>query len=63
VVATNTLAPQDWLLGEAPARIAPGQRLDARLAMPAPERATGVVLYPCLPDARGGVRCTDETLR
>jgi predicted Zn finger-like uncharacterized protein len=63
VVATNTLAPQDWLLGEAPARIAPGQRLDARLAMPAPERATGFVLYPCLPDARGGVRCTDETLR
>jgi predicted Zn finger-like uncharacterized protein len=63
VVATNTLAPQDWLLGEAPARIVPGQRLDARLSMPAPARVTGFLLYPCLPDARGGVRCTDETLR
>ncbi|HUG72292.1 MAG TPA: DUF3426 domain-containing protein [Steroidobacteraceae bacterium] len=63
VVATNTLAPQDWLLGEAPARIAPGQRLDARLAMPAPARVTGFMLFPCLPDAGGGVRCTDGTLR
>lgn len=59
VVATNTLAPQEWLLGEAPARIAPGQRLDARLSMPAPARVAGYVLYPCLPDAGGGVRCTD----
>jgi predicted Zn finger-like uncharacterized protein len=61
-VATNTLAPQEWLLGEAaPARIAPGQRLDARLSMPAPARVAGYVLYACLPDAAGGVRCTDET--
>lgn len=60
VLATRDLVPWEWLLGDAPDRIAPGQRLDARLSMPRPERVSGYVLMPCLPDATGALLCRDD---
>jgi predicted Zn finger-like uncharacterized protein len=60
VLATHELAPSAWLLGEAPPRIAPGQRLDARLAMPDPAGVMGFALHACLPDSGGALHCTDD---
>lgn len=60
VLARHELAPQDWLLGDAPALIAPGQRLDAQLSMPAPAGVAGFTVHPCLPDATGSLHCTDD---
>lgn len=60
VLARHELAPQDWLLGEAPVLIAPGQRLDAQLSMPAPAGVAGFTVHPCLPDTSGSLHCTDD---
>lgn len=60
VLARHELAPRDWLLGEAPALIAPGQRLDAQLSMPAPAGVAGFTVHPCLPDSTGSLHCTDD---
>lgn len=60
VLTTTDLPPRDWMLGDAPARLAPGQRVDARLTLPAPERASGFALAACLPDSAGGLRCRDD---
>lgn len=60
VLTTTDLPPQDWILGDAPARLAPGQRVDARLTLPAPERVSGFALAACLPDSAGGLRCRDD---
>lgn len=62
VLARHELTPQDWLLGEAPALIAPGQRLDAQLSMPAPDGVAGFTVHPCLPDTTGSLHCTDDAL-
>src|SRR5690606_127295 len=51
VLTTTDLPPRDWMLGDAPARLAPGQRVDARLTLPAPERVSGFALSACLPDS------------
>lgn len=60
VLSTTDVAPREWLLGAAPARMDPGQRLDARLALPAEQRASGFGLEPCLPDTRGSLRCLND---
>jgi hypothetical protein len=60
VLATHMLAPGDWALGAAPARMQPGQRLDAELAMAAPERVSTFELDPCLRDVGGVLRCKDD---
>lgn len=60
VLATEDLAPSQWALGEAPARLAPGQRLDARLALRRPDRALSYTLSACLPDTAGALRCRDD---
>lgn len=60
VLQTTDVPPQDWMLGGAPARLTPGQRVDARLALPAPERVSGFALSACLPDDAGGLRCRDD---
>ncbi|HWL62696.1 MAG TPA: DUF3426 domain-containing protein [Steroidobacteraceae bacterium] len=60
VLARHELAPGDWLLGDAPALIAPGQRLDAQLSMPAPAGVAGFTVHPCLPDSTGSLHCTDD---
>lgn len=57
VLARNDLLPRDWLLGDAPARIQPGERLDAQLSMPAPDRVNSFVLAACLPDQHGELQC------
>jgi predicted Zn finger-like uncharacterized protein len=62
VVGKHEQGPSDWLLGEAPERIAPGQRLDAQLSMSAPAGVTSYSLHPCLPDSAGQVHCTDDPL-
>lgn len=56
---TTDVPPRDWMLGEAPARLTPGQRVDARLSLPAPARVSGFSLTPCLPDDHGALRCRD----
>lgn len=60
VLATHELDPGEWLLSEAPARMQPGQRLDAELSMPAPQRVNNFELDPCLRDAAGTLRCKDD---
>lgn len=60
VLATHMLAPGDWALGEAPARMQPGQRLDAEVALAAPERVSTFELDPCLRDIAGTLRCKDD---
>jgi predicted Zn finger-like uncharacterized protein len=60
VLTTRQLAPAEWVLGDVPKELAPGERLDAELRLEAPARATSYALYPCLPDATGAVRCTDD---
>ena len=58
-LTTTDVPPRDWMLGEAPAHLTPGQRVDARLSLPAPERVSGFSLSPCLPDDQGALRCRD----
>jgi predicted Zn finger-like uncharacterized protein len=60
VLATHALSPRDWLLGDAPGRMEPGQRLDAELSMPTLQRATNFELDPCLHDNSGALRCKDD---
>jgi hypothetical protein len=61
VLATEDLAPAQWALDETPpARLAPGQRLDARLALRKPDRAISYTLSACLPDTTGALRCRDD---
>lgn len=60
VLARHELAPRDWLLGDAPGLIEPGQRLDAQLSMPAPDGVAGFTVHPCLPDTTGALHCTDD---
>lgn len=59
-LATTDVDPGNWLLGGAPARIEPGQRLDGRLTLPAPQGVTGFALEPCLPDSAARLRCLHD---
>lgn len=59
VVQTTDVPPRDWMLGEALPRLSPGQRVDARLTLPAAPRASGSSLAACLPDETGALRCRD----
>jgi predicted Zn finger-like uncharacterized protein len=61
VLATHAVEPRDWLLDAAPARMQPGQRLDAELSMPAPERVMSFELAPCLRDTAGALRCKGDS--
>jgi predicted Zn finger-like uncharacterized protein len=58
-LARADLPPREWALGGVPARLAPGQRVDARLEVAAPERVSGVSVLPCLPDDAGGLHCRE----
>ena len=57
---TTALTPREWLLGEAPPRIAPGQRLDAQLTLPAPAQVSSYSLTPCLRDTAGALHCLGD---
>ncbi len=59
VVQTADVPPAEWMLGEPLSRLAPGQRVDARLSLPAAGRASGSTLVACLPDEAGALRCRD----
>jgi hypothetical protein len=61
VLVTHALEPADWSLDAAPPRMEPGQRLDAELTMPAPERVMSFELAPCLRDTAGALRCKGDS--
>jgi predicted Zn finger-like uncharacterized protein len=61
VLASPAIAPQDYLLGEAPARMQPDQRLDLELILDDPKGQTdGFELDACLPGADGALHCSNE---
>jgi predicted Zn finger-like uncharacterized protein len=60
-LSTTAIAPKDYVPGEAPARMAPDQRLDALLTLPDPNRqAEGFQLDTCLPGAGGKLHCSND---
>jgi predicted Zn finger-like uncharacterized protein len=60
-LSTTAIAPQDYLRGAAPSRIAADQRLDAQLTLDDPNRqAVGFELDACLPDAAGSLHCSTD---
>lgn len=56
-LGATDVRPREWLLGEPPARLTPGQRVDARITLPSREGVSGFSLLPCLPDDDGALRC------
>jgi predicted Zn finger-like uncharacterized protein len=58
-LARTDVPPREWALGGVPERLAPGQRVDARFEVAAPERISGVSLLACLPEDTGGIRCRE----
>ncbi len=57
-LATHDIAPAAYLLGVAPERLAPEQRLDAQIVLPDPgKKAVGFELDACLPDSGTQLRC------
>lgn len=60
-LSTTAVAPQDYLRGAAPSRIAADQRLDAQLTLDDPNRqAVGFELDACLPDGAGKLHCSSD---
>jgi predicted Zn finger-like uncharacterized protein len=60
-LSTTAIAPQDYLRGDTPSRIASDQRLDAQLTLDDPNRqAVGFELDACLPDAAGRLHCSTD---
>jgi predicted Zn finger-like uncharacterized protein len=60
-LSTTAIAPQDYLRGAAPARMAPDQRLDAELTLADPNKqAVGFELDACLPAADGKLHCSND---
>ena len=60
-LSTTAIAPQDYLQGPVPARMAPDQRLDAALTLSDPNRqAVGFELDACLPGADGRLHCSND---
>jgi predicted Zn finger-like uncharacterized protein len=60
-LSTTAIAPQDYLRGATPARMAPDQRLDAELTLADPNKqAVGFELDACLPAADGELHCSND---
>ena len=60
-LSTTAIAPQDYLRGATPARMAPDQRLDAELTLADPNKqAVGFELDACLPAADGKLHCSND---
>jgi predicted Zn finger-like uncharacterized protein len=60
-LSTSAIAPQDYLRGDTPSRMAPDQRLDAELRLEDPNRqAVGFELDACLPGADGRLHCSND---
>ena len=57
-VSTHDIAPQNYLRGTPPARLAADQRIDAELMLEDPgNKAVGFELDACLPTSDGRLRC------
>ncbi len=60
-LSTTAVAPDDYLKGPAPARMAPDQRLDVELRLDDPNRqAVSFDLDACLPGADGALHCAHD---
>jgi hypothetical protein len=60
-LSTHAIPPQDYLRGEAPARMKPDQRIDAELTLDDPNKqAVGFELDACLPGADGRLHCSTD---
>lgn len=60
-LSTTAVAPEDYLKGPVPARIAPDQRLDIELRLEDPNRqAVSFDLDACLPAADGAQHCAHD---
>lgn len=60
-LARHDIAPQDYLDGPAPRRLAPDQRIDAQASLPDPgNKAVGFEIDVCLPTTAGTVRCSTQ---
>lgn len=60
-LARHDVAPQDYLPGAPPARLAPDQRLDAELVLADPGNlAVGFELDACLPDTASHTHCASR---
>jgi predicted Zn finger-like uncharacterized protein len=60
-LSTTAIAPQDYLRGAVPTRMAPDQRLDAELTLADPNKqAVGFELDACLPAADGRLHCSND---
>jgi predicted Zn finger-like uncharacterized protein len=60
-LSTTAVAPDDYLKGPAPARMAPDQRLDVELRLEDPNRqAVSFDLDACLPGADGALHCAHD---
>lgn len=61
LLATHSIAPQDFMRGPVPARMKPDQRIDAELTLEDPNRqAVGFELDACLPDAARQLHCSND---
>ena len=58
-ISSTAIAPAEYLRGEAPARLAPDQRVDAELRLSDPNRqAVGFSLDACLPGSDNQLHCS-----
>jgi hypothetical protein len=58
--STRVITPADYLLGAAPARMDPDQRVDAQLTLDDPTlQLDGWILDTCLADTSGALHCTN----